>query len=188
MKHLNLHLAGKICLGLVLLAVAIGATWPGGNALAAPCQATVTVKSGDSLSAIAGKNDVKVESLVQANKLYGPSFTIYVGQKLCIPVDAPPLASIPNYAYALAADFKATVKDNILSLTTNHFPVNNGYYVKVGPAGSPPATRIGLIKTITTKNGKYQLTLPDTLNKAKKITVCLKNYNTDANVCRAATR
>jgi LysM repeat protein len=188
MKRFGLRYPGDIFLVLMLMIALLSAAWPPGSALAAQCAATYTVKPNDSLSAVAIKYDVKVESLVLANKLYAPNFTIYVAQKLCIPTDAPPLASIPGYANKLAADFKAAVKNNNLILTTTHFPLNNGFYVKVGPAGSAPAQRIGLIKTINSSNGNYLLTLPETLKKTKRIAVCLKNYSTDANVCRIATR
>ncbi len=79
-----------VCIVLALLLVA----WPTASALA---DATHVVESGDTLSHIAAKYEVSVDSLISANGITDPNL-IYVGQRLTIPgasLGSQPPASTP---------------------------------------------------------------------------------------------
>lgn len=154
---------------------------------ASPCQASHVVRKGDSLGAIAQQYDVRIDELTKANRLYSPYYTIYVGQSLCIPREAPGFSGAPKYAAALAADFSARLSQDKLVITTSNFPKSSAYYIK---AGSSPqsAAKIGMFNTKS--GGLLQVTvvLPAKLQKASQLVVCLKNNVTDANLCRTARR
>jgi LysM repeat protein len=175
-------------LALALVAGALAALIPTQAALASSCKKNIKVQYGDSLGSIATKYDVDIGDLVRANSLYAPTYTIYVGQNLCIPADADPLGGIPKYANSLAADYTARIADKDLTIRTANFPQNSTFYVKVGPAGGPATEKIGQINTGSGGTLAPKFTLPDNLKKAAKVMVCLKNAMTDVNVCRTAKR
>ena len=58
---------------------------PSQKALAESCKSRPTVRLNDTLDKIARKYKVPPTTLIQVNKLVGPDYPIYVGQKLCIP-------------------------------------------------------------------------------------------------------
>lgn len=58
---------------------------PSQNAMAENCKSRPVVRLNDSLQRLAQKNKVTPMDLIQANKLVGPDYPIYVGQRLCIP-------------------------------------------------------------------------------------------------------
>lgn len=173
---------------IVVLAVILAAARPGTRALANECKSFYVVHAGDTLGAIAAKYDASIDDLTKTNRLYGPYHTIYVNQKLCIPANAKPLAGIPKFANALAADYKARINGNSLAIQTSNFPKGSGYYVKVGPAGSAAGQKIGMFNTASGGSLSFNYALPEKLAKAAQVTVCLKNNTTDANVCRIAKR
>ncbi len=77
---------------------------PGGGQSTVPtvpaaCSANYTVQWGDTLSAIAWRNGVSVNSLMTANNLYAG--TIYAGQKLCVPGSYTPPSSPTGYYYTV---------------------------------------------------------------------------------------
>lgn len=169
------------------LALLLAATLPASPAQAKACRASVSVRSGDTLGKIAQKFNVAVKDLTSSNRLYAPSYSIYVGQKLCIPAEAGALAGIPAYANALAADFSARSSGGSLEIKTSNFPKNNSYYVKISGGGAQNE-KIGLLNTGTGGTKLLKLALEANLAKAAKLTVCLKNNMTDANICRTAKK
>jgi LysM repeat protein len=180
--------AGIVLLAFTLLAGALAALVPTQVALAGDCQKTINVRSGDTLGSIATKYDVAIEDLTKANNLHSPYYTIYVAQKLCIPAGAKPLGGIPKFANALAADFTARISGKSVTIKTANFPKSSTYYVKVGPAGKTAAEKIGQINTGSGGTLSPTYTLPAKLQTAAKVSICLKNAVTDANVCRTAAR
>jgi LysM repeat protein len=181
--------ASIVILALVLAAGVLAAFVPNQAVLASSsCQKTVSVRSGDTLGTIAEKYDVAIDDLTKANSLHSPYYTIYVGQKLCIPSDAKHLAGIPKFATALAADFSARLSGKSVNLKTANFPKNSTYYVKVGSGSNSASEKIGQINTGAGGTLSPTFALPTKLQNAAKVSVCLKNAVTDANVCRTATR
>lgn len=169
------------------LALLFAAALPASPAQASACRASISVRPGDTLGAIAQKFNVAIKDLTSANRLYAPSYTIYVGQKLCIPAEAGALAGVPAYANALAADFSARNSGGALEIKTSNFPKNNSYYVKVSGGGAQNE-KIGLLNTGAGGTKLLKLALEANLAKAAKLTVCLKNNMTDANICRTAKK
>jgi LysM repeat protein len=183
----NRRVSISLVLALALLATLFAAARPLEQAQANACRASAVVRSGDTLAEIAMKYNVRITDLTAANNLYGPYFTIYVGQKLCIPADAGPLGGVPNYANALAADFSTRLNGNTVEIKTSNFPKYSSYYVKAS-SGSAKDIKIGLLNTAAGGTKILKLVLPDQLAKAAQMTICLKNAVTDANVCRVARR
>jgi LysM repeat protein len=177
----------SLLLALALLAALFTAASPVDLAQAGSCRATTTVRSGDTLGTIAKEFNVRIDNLTAANRLYAPYYTIYVGQKLCIPADANNLAGVPSYATAQAADFTARVSDATVEIKTSNFPKYSGYYIKIS-SGSVKNQKIGLLNTGSGGARVIKLALPAQLSRAARLTVCLKNNVTDANVCRIAKR
>lgn len=176
---------------LILLAILFALVFsslPASPALAGACRASHTVRSGETLKSIATRYDVSIDELTKANRLYAPHYTIYVLQTLCIPSGAKPFTSAPSYANSPAADFTARIQNNSLVISTTNFPKTSGYYVKAGPVGTRPSTKIGLFNTAKGGSLRFNFALPDKLSKPDAVTVCLKNNVTDANICRTAKR
>ena len=170
-----------------LLATLFTAAQPTMPAQAAACQASVNVRPGDTLGKIAEKFNVRPGDLNTANRLYAPYYTIYVGQKLCIPAGANAFSGAPAYANALAADFSARLNNGYLEIKTSNFPKNSSYYVKAS-SDRVKNEKVGQLNTGSGGTRILKLALPADLVKAGKLTVCLKNNMTDANVCRVTKK
>jgi LysM repeat protein len=177
----------SLLLVLALLGTLFATAHTGVLVQASACRASVTVRPGDTLGKYAEKYNVRITDLTAANRLYAPYYTIYVGRKLCIPGEASPLAGVPTYATAPAADFSARLNGNFVEIKTSNFPKYSSYYVKA-TSGSVKDQKIGLLNTGSGGTKVLKLALPDKLSKAAQVTVCLKNNVTDANVCRLAKR
>lgn len=149
---------------------------------AGSCRATHTVKSGDTLNKITIKYDVDLDYLVKYNKIYKDSpnhnqrRSIFVGQKICIPVGAPLWnEKQPTWANWPASDYTARLSGNKLTIKTTWFNYPTSYNVKVNN------TKIGLLRV------KYHVTTANfTLSKNQMTakTVCIKSVTTDQLICR----
>jgi hypothetical protein len=182
----------KSTLILILVLSLFTASLPGvvSAATSGPtCLARYTVKSGDTLGKVADKYQVKVVDLVASSKLQNP-YTIYVGQTLCIPSGSKPESTHPDYANALAADFKANLTSDKVNIRTSNFPKSSAYYVKVAPVGSSMSkyVKIGQLKTKSGGVISAGFLLTKEMKKLNQMSVCLKNVITDAQICRIANK
>src|SRR5512143_1237068 len=129
MKPNSLIVRWTILLTVLTVLGAAFAAFPAQSALAAStCRTYYVVRAGDTLAAISKKYDAKVEDMAKANKLYDPYMTIFVRQALCIPPKPRPYSSAPSAATKVAADFKATIKGNRVSLFLRNMPKVGSFF------------------------------------------------------------
>ncbi|UCH59696.1 MAG: LysM peptidoglycan-binding domain-containing protein [Anaerolineales bacterium] len=166
-------------------------------ALAAPTTATVscntkyTVKSGDTLSSIAAQYKISWTELAAANDLKTP-YTIFIGEVLCVPVASGTTSgSTSSSSSSNKASFSLALDGKNLVIKTSKFPTKNFYYVKVAEgrfhAGSV-TYKLGILKVGKNPDHSYTYKLPNELNSADYVLVCLKNVVTDVNTCRSIKR
>lgn len=77
--------------GVIVIAIAATLLVLGGTMLqvtASGCSQTYRVKAGDTLSDIAQRFDVSMQTLARLNRIVNPN-RIYVGQRLCLPISPP---------------------------------------------------------------------------------------------------
>ena len=149
------------------------------------CRAFYTIRPGDSLNSIARTYNITVDKLIKANKLSQP-LTIYVFQVLCIPSKSQPYSTpVPKNSYRLAADFIVIRRDNVLLITTTNFPRYSMYAVKLSSSLQPGNfKKLGFLKTGKYSDDTYKIIIPNKLRRTQNMQVCLKNFSTDANICR----
>jgi LysM repeat protein len=187
MKRFSRHRQSLIFL---LVVAALASILPGKTASAETDQGCIgkyEVKTGDTLNKIAEENHIRTDDLAELNAILPPFFTIYVGQKICIPVKSKGANRLPKWGDQPAADFTVKLEKDRFSIETSNFPKNNAYLVKV--AGINPVANRDYLKVATlhtAKGGALSATypLPKSLKNTSRVWVCLKNTLTDANVCR----
>jgi LysM repeat protein len=154
----------------------------------ATCERTYYVRSGDTLAKIAGYFGVEPYQIVGTNNMKTP-YTIYVGQKLCIPkpaVHAGQLKKLEKkYLNQGAAYFSVSWGPNGIVITPTNFPVKSNMRVLVDDMGDQ-GTHLQRLGVLNTKKGvsAYVFRLPQDLKDAKQLSVCLKNLKTDLRMCR----
>jgi LysM repeat protein len=174
----------KFLILLVVLSLLV-ALVPAGVAGAAStkCDVTYTVKRGDTLTSVANKYSLDAKSVVQASKL-GKPYTIYVGQKLCIPdnkdKDAPKIDD--KYTKVPAAYFTAGRSGNNVVIYTYTYPKTT-VLAKAGPAASTTSGYTKLGTASVQPNKAYKFELPDKLKNARNLRVCLKDRTTSYLQC-----
>ena len=123
-----------ISLGLTLILLATTA----GPTLAASCQATYSVRYGDTLSRIGLSYGVPWPAIASANSLADAN-KIYVGQNLCIPgnstggggtITPAVTGTIPTFAIA------TVTRDTSVTIQTANFPAGQKFDVLMGPMGT----------------------------------------------------
>ncbi len=183
-------------MGVILVLAFLAGSLPQ-PALAAPAAATgtcntkYTVKSGDSLSSIALQFKITWTELAAANNLKEP-YTIYIGQVLCVPIASGTTSGgSSTTGSSNKASFSLALKGTFLTISTSNFPAKNFYYVKVSDGRylqGPTIYKIGMLKVGKNPNHTYAYRLPNELNSADYVMVCLKNVVTDVNTCRSIKR
>jgi LysM repeat protein len=167
----------------ILLALSMLA--PAMPALAAPaakvdwedCWWTYEVKRGDSLRSISNKFGINAGSIVDETEL-DPPYTLYVGQRLCIPrkniKDAPTISTSRRNAFAVY--FTAGRDGNDILVYTYNYP-KVSVLVKGENAGNSSwkLVDIGRINIASAGNRKtWRFRLPTEL-RVKKLLICLKD-------------
>ena len=172
----------KILTILVMLGL-LAAMLPTSALAATKCDPTYAVKRGDTLTSIGNQFGYAANQIVQVNKMNKP-YTIYVGQKLCIPEskdkNAPKVDS--KYANAKAAFFTAGRTTDGVMIYTFTYPKTT---VLIKGASAPNNERkFYKIGTMVTQNNKvFKFTLPSELKNAKNLQICLKDRTTSYLQC-----
>jgi len=186
-----------LVISLAILVVLLVAAQPGAaqaasqspaSAVKSTCERWYTVRSNDTLGTIASRFGIEPYQVVNSNDLRSP-YTIYMGQKLCIPkaaIHADQLKKLPKkYLNQGAASFNASWSPAGIVIKPLNFPVKSSLLVKVDDLGDPAAQWVKL-GVFTTRKGvkQYSFRLPRDLQDAHQLTVCVKNLNTDLRMCR----
>lgn len=160
------------------------------------CAKTHTVVAGDTLSGISAKYDVSVAEIATANNLKEP-YTLSVGQELCIP-GANGAATPAATATSTSGSNTTTTSGNdpsmtlsvdesaMLTIVTKNFPTKSSFYVKVAPSGRGALkyTKIGYLRTKKEGAVSKLFKLPKDFRKIPTISVCVKNVQTDNQLCQ----
>jgi LysM repeat protein len=180
MKKANL---AKLCLRAISLAIIFvmvlgvaAAVAPQRAQAATSCQATYTVKTGDTKNSIAQAYGVKWADIADANgfpKQKNPK----KGDELCIPK-----TSTTNFTYTLI------ITGNRAFLTTSKGTIPSAYNIKVRPTltGVGGWYNLGKLKQSDKASKTTVLSLPAGLRGVTPLSVCLKNQTTDELTCRSA--
>lgn len=175
--------------GLIALALLLVSVFNSQPAIAAPqaqtCSTYHTVSAGETVSSIALKYNITVAELAAANNLKEP-YTIFVGQKLCIPGSAA-ATSAPTTSTPTGPGFtiKQSKTGESVTITVTNYPKKQPYYVRA-EYGKFPDIRSKKIGTLRTNNqGKAERTfrLPKQYRTLPYVRICLKNAFTDAVQC-----
>ena len=164
----------KILIVLVMLGLLV-AWLPAGVASAAKCDTSYEVKRGDTLTSIGNKFGYAANQIVQASKL-GKPYTIYVGQRLCIPESKNKNAVKVDSKYTnkLAAYFTAGRTADSVLIYTFTYPKTT----VVIKGASAPNTERKFYKIATTaiqNNKAFKFKLPSELKNVKTLQICLKD-------------
>ena len=174
----------SLLLVIALLVAALPLPVQAASAANTQCNSYYTVKAGDSLYRIASIHKVGWEKIAAANDIIA-TYTIYVGQTLCIPKDkAGDLRGAPT---AQAASFSVLRNGDSLVIRASNFPTKSFYLVKVDDfkASGVKWYRLGTLRTRSRTNVEISFELPKDLRKAYYFYVCLKNTVTDEVTCKA---
>jgi LysM repeat protein len=186
---------GKKLFAVLMVLAFLGASLPAGAVLAADddCQETYTVKSGDWLTKIAANYDgVLWSDIAEANNIEGPSYTIFVGQKLCIPKKGSTGSGSTGGSSGSSGDTGtgATITFSIRSNNRIRITVDNAqarafYFVKLDDTKQSRYEwyKVGTLRTDSGRDGEATFTLPDDLARATGFNICLKNTATDDLLC-----
>jgi LysM repeat protein len=107
---------------------------------AAPTGITLTVKPGDTLSGLAGRFGISIESLSSSNDLE-PTAWLYVGQRLLIPAQSSSTAALLELAAAESSPYTASVAGYDISFPdcSRTLPTDAGFFI-VGLNNGRPFT------------------------------------------------
>ena len=173
---------------LLSILLALSMLVPAVPAFAAPAEAidwddcwwTYEVKRGDSLRSISNKYGINVGSIVDETEL-DPPYTIYVGQRLCIPKknikNAPSVSTSRRNAFAVY--FTAGRDGNDILVYTYNYPKTT-VLVKGENNGNSSwkLVDIGRINISSSGNRKtVRLRLPTEL-RVRNLLICLKDRKT----------
>jgi LysM repeat protein len=179
----------RLIVVLVILALLFSASpAPAPAAAKVKCAEKYYVVSGDTLNKVANLYGLDWQSIIDANHLAEP-YNLLIGQRLCIPkADKNNKASKnkekAGNAKPVSFYWKRTSSE--LTITTNSFPKNNTFFVKVDDFSTTGIKwyKLGVIRI--KKDGSISATysLPKDLRKAAQLTVCLKNVYYDTIACK----
>lgn len=152
----------------------------------AKCDHTYEVRRGDTLAKIGDRYGFNPNQVVYVNDWNAP-YTIYVGQKICIPVKSQSgLSKLEaKYANAVAAYFVAGRSGDSILVYTYNYP-KTSVLVKVDNASDSikKFSDVGSINIGQTGNNKtWKFKLPASLKNAPQLTVCLKDRTTSYLQC-----
>lgn len=184
---------GSRLLAVILVLAFLGASLPAGAARAqssSDCQETYTVKSGDWLVKIAANYEgISWSDIATANNIKGPSYTIFVGQRLCIPKRGTTgTGSTGGTTGGTGTGARITFErksNNRLTVTVTNAQARAFYFVRVDDTKQSRLEwfRIGTLRTNADREGEATFNLPDELSQARDFNVCLKNTITDDLLC-----
>jgi hypothetical protein len=174
----------KFLIVLVLLSLLVTLVPAGlAGAASAKCDTYYSVRRGDTLTSIGEKYDYAANQVVDASKLVKP-YSIYVGQRLCIPddenKDAPKIDS--KYTNKAAAYFTAGRAGDNLAIHTFLYPKTK-VLVKAGAAASTRAKYLNLGTQTVQGDQTFKVKLPSELKNVKNLQVCLKDRTTSYLQC-----
>jgi LysM repeat protein len=189
---------GSKLLAVILILAFLGASLPAGSVKAEvaadDCQETYTVKSGDWLTKIAANYDgVSWSDIATANNIKGPSYTLFVGQKLCIPKrGSTGTGSTGGTTGSTGTGARITFEkrsNNRLVVTVTNAQARAFYFVKVDDTKQSRLEwfKLGTLRTNANREGEATFTLPDDLSRATDFNVCLKNTANDDLLCNNAS-
>jgi LysM repeat protein len=176
----------SILLALALFAALLPATHAFAASSESKCVKNYQVRRGDTLRIIGDRYDISPSQIVAINS-WKPPYTIYVGQKYCLPSGsisgAPKLDS--KVLDAPAAHFTAGRPRDAVTVYTYNYP-KTVVQVRVGKANSTgkDLTTVGTINISATGNEKtLRFKLPDNLKNTNNLMVCLKDRTTSYLQC-----
>jgi LysM repeat protein len=175
-----------ICLTLLLVLAFLASVLPTGVAAAAAkkkCDKTYEVRRGDTLKKIGERFGWAPNQIVYVNGMNVP-YTIYVGQKMCLPEEvnnkAPKVSN--SYAALPAAYFTAGRTANDVLVYTYNYP-KTSVIVKVDNAGDSVKKFVNVGAFSVGNQKTWRFKLPTELKKASKLTICLKDTTTNYLQC-----
>jgi len=178
--------------GLFLIAALLASALPQVGLAAPAPSVTVTcakyhnVESGDTLSSISVTYDVSTTELAAANNLVEP-YTLFVGQRLCIPGTATSTTGTTTSAStSKKASWSVNREGNLLIINASNFPTKANYYVKIKKghlSTDRPWVKLGIFRTKKNSDVARAFRLPKSFTEPSLLTVCLKNAKTDAVSC-----
>lgn len=187
-NKLTMSLLARLLSLILALAVLAGA-FPQGALAAAPaqtvaCSTRYTVKSGDTLSAIAFTYDVSAEEIAAANSLKAP-YTIFVGQVLCIPASTTTPTTGTGTSTNKGPGITAVRTDRLLYVTTLGLPNKTFYYVKIRDPfrNLDKFVRLGNLRTKKLGNIERKFQIPRALRDKSVLQVCIRDVKTDKEYC-----
>jgi len=177
-------------LRILLLVALIAAAMPAATQVSAKtttkCAKNYEVKRSDTLQTIGNRYGYAPNQVVVANNWKSP-YTIYVGQKYCLPTskasNPPKLES--TQLNAPAVYFTAGRSGDSILVYTYNYPKTVAQ-VKVGKANSvgKQLTKVGSINIAASGNGKsWRFKLPSSLQNTSNLTICLKDRTTSYLQC-----
>lgn len=180
----------SLLLTFSLLAISLPLQRAGAASLAVTCSTYHTVSNGETLSSIAAKYNVTVADLAAANDLKEP-YTIFVGQRLCIPGST--TSTTPTADSSTGTDPGFTIsagKDNAyLTIKVANYPKKTVYYVRLLKGKYPDiiGKKVGTLKTTKTGTAEKSFRIPKEYRNLASYSVCLKNALTDEVQCKVYT-
>lgn len=152
------------------------------------CQDTYIVEYGDYLIKIAAEYDgVSFLDIARANDLE-PPYTLNRGQELCIPeqrTSGSTGGSTGGTTTVASGNFSLRRQGDRLRVIVEDIQRTETYFVKVDDAGKDGLEwhKVGILSTDSSREGEGTFTLPEELEDANRLTVCLKNVVTDDLIC-----
>jgi LysM repeat protein len=177
-----------VLLLISLLAALLPMSVLAGTAEGVKCARYYDVNKNSTLTKIASAFGYTAGELAWANDLRKP-YTIYVGQKLCIPEKI--TKSVPKAYQSVNGSVKAAnfvaglTSDNKILLHPYTYP-NTTVFIKVRSDGANPGKwyKIGTLTIGSSGNGKtYTYKVPTDLQGNRSIQICLKDRTTSYLQC-----
>lgn len=153
-------------------------------ATVANCTPSYEVRRGDSLTKIGDRFGFAPNQIAYINNWKEP-FTIYVGQKICIPSSSVSgLAKLESkYANAPAAYFTAGRNGTVVLVYTYTYP-KTSVIVKAGTTSGSAKSLVNIGTISNVSNGKsYKFNLPASLQNVKNLKICLKDRSSSYLQC-----
>jgi LysM repeat protein len=159
---------------LLVVSLLAGAFPEVAQAATTTCQATHTVKSGETLSQIARNFGISLSRLAKANDLKSP-YTIRVGQKLCIPVVA---ANSSNFSWT------PTYNGTQIAIKGSGFKKLATFFVKAREKDKSAYEKVSTAVTDKNGNMNVRFRVPQELRNKPALSICLKDNITNKLVCK----
>lgn len=173
-----------VVVGLLVIASVLVVFQPSQNALAAACDSKHTVRLNDTFLKIINAYGLTPTELIQANNLMGPDYTIYVGQKLCIPpASGTSLAwSVKPYMTRPAGNFTPELKKEV-GIRVGNFAPFTSYKVFMTPQNSKELY-VGQFTANANGNASVFFAYPKQFTATDRVKVCVQGVSADVRICR----